>query len=452
MQNGDLYAGNVFEVTQYNHAHHGANNRIEIENVRPDTLIVPSTSALTAESTVVSLGNTTPFATFSGIATDRGEALIEEEIVSYVVGTGQLTLTRGVLNTVALPHPEGASIQTYEAAGVSLVGINTIHTIPTNTTLKDNSDIDNYYLEVNRTALDPLNQRTGNSLLCFRDEKAFGGDNAKISQNHQFSSFEPQINFITPTTTTNIVSAVRTISGTSAGGSEVSFIDQGVEPVPLNSFKFFDTPRLIASTINEDKLTALPKQKSFYLDLELSTDDANLSPVLDLKNATFIFGRNKINNPVGLENYATDSRTNQIFDDPHGSVFVSERVDLEQPATSLKVLIGANVPPEADIRVFYRLYSADSSEVSLTYRPFPGYKNLIDSDGDGFGDFVIDEANNDGRSDALVIPGGVDEFKEYQFTVDDLEQFTGFTIKIVMISTNECSPVRLQDLRILALA
>ena len=24
-QNGDLFAGNVFEVTQYNHAHHGAN-------------------------------------------------------------------------------------------------------------------------------------------------------------------------------------------------------------------------------------------------------------------------------------------------------------------------------------------------------------------------------------------------------------------------------------------
>ena len=123
--NGDLYAGNVFEVTQYNHAHHGQTNKVEIQNVRPDTLIVPSTSSLTAESTTVSLGNTTPFSTFSGIATDRGEALIEEEIVSYVVGTGQLTLTRGVLNTVALPHPEGASIQTYEAAGVSLVGINT---------------------------------------------------------------------------------------------------------------------------------------------------------------------------------------------------------------------------------------------------------------------------------------------------------------------------------------
>jgi len=451
-QNGDLYAGNVFEVTQYNHAHHGANNKIEIENVKPDTLIVPSTSSLTAESTTVSLGNTTPFATFSGIATDRGEALIEEEIVSYVVGTGQLTLTRGVLNTVALPHPEGASIQTYEAAGVSLVGINTVHTIPTNTTLKDNSDVDNYYLEVNRTALDPLNQRTGNSLLCFRDEKAFGGDNPKVSQNHQFSSFEPQINFTTPGTDTEVSAVVRTISGTSAGGSEVSFIDQGIEPVSLNTFKFFETPRLITSTINEDKLTSLPKQKSFHLDLELASGDRNLSPVIDLKNATFIFGRNKINNPIGLENYATDSRTNRIFNDPHGSVFVSERVDLEQPATSLKVLIGANVPPEADFRVFYRLYCADSSEVSLTYRAFPGFKNLIDTDGDGFGDQVIDEANNDGRPDALVVSSGFDEFKDYQFTADDLQQFTGFNIKIVMMSTNECTPVRLKDLRILALA
>ena len=452
VQNGDLFAGNVFEITQYNHAHHGANNKVEIQNIKPDTLIVPSTSALTAESTVVSLGNTTPFATFSGIATDRGEALIEEEIVSYVVGAGQLTLTRGVLNTVALPHPEGSSIQTYEAAGISLVGINTVHTIPTNTTLKDNSDIDNYYLEFNRTILDPLNQRTGNSLLCFRDEKAFGGNTAKISQNHQFSSLDAQINFITPGTSTDLKATVRTISGTSAGGSEVSFIDQGVEPISLNTFKFFETPRLIASTVNEDKLTELPKQKSFHLDLELLTGDSNLSPVIDLKNATFIFGRNKINNPVGLENYATDSRTNQLLNDPHGSVFVSERVDLEQPATSLKVLVAANVLPEADFRVFYKLYCADSSEVALTYRAFPGFKNLIDTDGDGFGDQVIDDANNDGRPDALVTPAGFNQFKDYQFTADDLQQFTGFTIKIVMMSTNECSPVRIKDLRILALA
>ena len=41
------------------------------------------------------------------------------------------------------------------------------------------------------------------------------------------------------------------------------------------------------------------------------------------------------------------------------------------------------------------------------------------------------------------------EFKDYQFTADDLQQFTGFTIKIVMMSTNECSPVRIKDFRVI---
>ena len=258
-QNGDLFAGNVFEVTQYNHAHHGATNKVDIRNIKPDTIIVPSTSALTAESTTVSLANTAPFARYQGISTDRGEALIEEEVVSYVLGTGQLTLTRGILNTTALPHDEGASIQTYESNGVSLAGINTVFTIPTNTTLVDEINVDNYYLEVDRSALDPLNQRVGNSLLCFTDERALGGNTVEISQNHQYSSLAPNINFITPGTTTEVDARVRTISGTSADGTEVSFLDQGVQAITLGETTFFPTPRLIASKINEDKLTFFPK-------------------------------------------------------------------------------------------------------------------------------------------------------------------------------------------------
>ena len=133
-------------------------------------------------------------------------------------------------------------------------------------------------------------------------------------------------------------------------------------------------------------------------------------------------------------------------------MFVSDRVDLKQPATSLKVLVAASVQPEADFRVFYRLFSADSSEVSQTYRPFPGYKNMNDTDGDGFGDEIIDLSKNDGRADAFVSPNTFDKFSEYQFSVNNLEQFSGFVIKIVMISTNESYPVRLKDFRAIALA
>ena len=69
----------------------------------------------------------------------------------------------------------------------------------------------------------------------------------------------------------------------------------------------------------------------------MSTTDTNLSPVLDTKNATFILGRNKINNPVGAENYAIDERPRALRDDPHGSVFISELVTLKNPANLLSI-------------------------------------------------------------------------------------------------------------------
>ena len=446
----DLFTGSVFEVTQYNHAHHGATNKVEIKGIKPDTTVVATTSELTPEGTVVSVANTTPFATFGGISVSTGEALIGEEIVSYTLGIGQLTLTRGKFNSNATTHPEGSLIQTYEVGGMPLVGINTTHTVPSNTTLVNSSNIDNYYLDV-----DVLNisTRVNNQQLCFTSEKGIGGSEVKISQNHQFSSITPQFNIITPGSVTRANSSIRTVSGTSANGTEISFDDQGYEPIPLNNASFFPTPRLVASRINEvDKLGNLPKQKSLTLDVNMSSPDPNLSPVLDTKNATFILGRNKINNPIGFDNYDTDTRTNQLEDDPHGSIFISNRVDLKQPATSLKVLVGASVQPESDFRVYYRLFSADSSEVSQTYRAFPGYKNLVDTDGDGFGDDIIDLSKNDGRADAFVSPNEFDNFSEYQFSVDNLEQFSGFIIKIVMISTNESYPVRLKDFRAIALA
>ena len=448
--NGELNTGSIFEVTQFNHAHHGAGNIIEINGVKPDTELVTTTSPLTSESTVVSVANTTPFATFGSIPVDRGEALIGEEIVSYVVGTGQLTLTRGILNTTATSHPTGSTIQTYEVSGMPLVGINTTHTLPTSTAIKNARGIDSYHLDVNVTG---ISTRTDKMLLCFADEKAIGGNTVNISQNHQFSTIVPQFNVITPGNTSRITSTIRTVTGTSADGNEVSFIDQGFEPASLNQPVFLPTPRLVASKINETtRLSGLPKGKSLSLNLSMESEDPNLSPVLDVKNATFILGRNKINNPIGFENYADDNRTNQLENDPHGSIFVSERVDLEQPATSLKVLVAASVQPESDFRVYYRLFSADSSEVSQTYRAFPGFKNLVDGDGDGFGDQIIDLSKNDGRPDKFVKPNLFDRFSEYQFSVDNLEQFSGFVIKIVMISTNESYPVRLKDFRALALA
>ena len=449
----DLNSGNVIEVIQYNHAHHGANNAVKLEGLEPDSISTQTTADLALGGTLVSVASTSSFVNFAGITTDRGDALIESEIVSYVVGTGQLTLdSRGLGGSTAIGHSTGVSIQPYQINGFPLVGINSTINIPSNTTLRNASNIDNYFLEIDRgTGARGNNVADNKTLLCFTSEKAVGGKSAKVSQNHQFSSLSPQFNVITPGKGTFANTSIRTISGTSAGGNEVSFIDQGFEPTILNETTFFPTPRLVASKTNESlRLSTLPKNKSLALKVDMTSTDKNLSPVLDAKYATFVLGRNKINSPVS--DYVTDTRSKSLENDPHGSIFVSKKVSLKQPATSLKVFVAANVQPEADFRIFYRLFSADSSEVSQTYRAFPGYKNLIDTDGDGFGDDIIDLGLNDGRADAQVKKSGQNDFSEYQFTINDLEQFDGFTIKIVMSSTNECVPIRLKDFRAIALA
>ncbi len=67
-------------------------------------------------------------------------------------------------------------------------------------------------------------------------------------------------------------------------------------------------------------------------------------------------------------------------------------------------------------------------------------------------DMVINSDLNSGRADAFVSPSDFDEFKDYQFSVDDLDEFTGFKFKIVISGTNEAFPPRFKDFRAIALA
>ena len=141
--NGVKNTGDVIEVTQFNHAHHGGNNKVEIKNVRPDTLKIKTTSALESDTTTVEIADTSPFANFNGITTSIGSALIGNEIVSYTVGSGKLTIVRGQFGTTPVSHDVGSDIQTYEAGGISLTGINTSFDIST-----FDDALDSYFLNV----------------------------------------------------------------------------------------------------------------------------------------------------------------------------------------------------------------------------------------------------------------------------------------------------------------
>jgi len=445
-----LYSGNVIEVFSYNHGMHQDTNKVGIDNIKPDTVPTSLTQSLGLNDTTISVANTSLFGTFEGISTDRGYAKINNEIIYYdSIGSGTLGISsRGndLLLSGTRTHNIGDQIFKYEVNGVSLARINTTHTLPNDSTLRSAREIDRYHVQIDRS-----DRASGDTQLSFTDEKSVGGETAFISQNYQFNGIIPQYNVITPGPDTAVNARVRTVSGTSSGGSEISFLDQGYESVQINEVNYFETPRVVCSELNEEEyLSNLPKKKSLTVDLQLSSSDPNLSPVVDTQTAFTALIRNRLNNPVN--DYSGDSRVNQNSNDPHSAVYISNRIDLKQPASSLKVLVGAYRHSSADFRVLYKLYKADSSEIEPTYELFPGYDNLNDTDGDGFGDSIVDSNKNSGLPDAFVRASRDNEFLEYQFSVENLEQFTGFVIKIVMSGTNEARPVRLKDLRAIALA
>jgi hypothetical protein len=208
---------------------------------------------------------------------------------------------------------------------------------------------------------------------------------------------------------------------------------------------------MVCSEINETaQLATLPKNRSSTLQLRMTSGDANLSPVVDVSNAVLIYERNLLNKPI--DDYAVDPGSNKLSGDPHSSVYISRKISLKQPATSLRVVLSAYRHSSSDFRVLYRLFKPDSKEINQSYELFPGYDNLQDTDGDGFGDSIINAKLNSGRADAIVAANIDNQFSEYQFTADNLDQFTGFAIKIVMSGTNEAFAPRFRDLQAIALA
>ena len=448
-----LSEGNVIEITHHNHGMHASNNVVTLSDIQPNTVPSTLTSELSNSGASISVANTSIFGTFEGISTSRGFVKINNEVIFYDSitagggGAGSLGIgTRGIDSSLVRSHPNNSEIFPYELNGVSLTKINKQHSMSSNALLNASQDIDKYYLEIDRQ-----DRASGDSLLSFTSDNQVGGSGAVGTRNIQFNTIEPRVNVITPGQGTSLSASIRTTSGTSAGGNEPSFIDQGFESVELNVDNSLSTPRIVASEVNETtRLTTLPKNRSFTLGIQMNSSDSNLSPVIDTQNMTMIYGRNRLNNPIA--DYTVDGRVNLNSEDPHSAIYVTNKIDLAQPATSLKVLVSSYRHASADFRVLYQLFRTDSSGIETSYQLFPGFNNLKDTDGDGFGDEVIDNTQNNGRSDAFVSASADGQFSEYQFSADNLEQFTGFRIKIVMSGTNEARAPQFKDFRTIALA
>ena len=174
----EKFDGNVMKILQYNHAHHGANNDVKIVDVNPDREKVKLTANLGKNATVVSIADTTPFATYEGISTSGGYAKIANEIIEYseISNTsgdaGTLTIvTRGIDGTTQSAHDTNDFIQPYEIGGVNLRRINTTHDLPATYYTDENDNIDHYHLRFDRST--PYSSRdVGSSRINFSGQES----------------------------------------------------------------------------------------------------------------------------------------------------------------------------------------------------------------------------------------------------------------------------------------
>jgi hypothetical protein len=434
-------------------------DKVRINNVEssyaPTSL---SASVSVSESNTISVANTSIFTTFEGMpvgAANTGYVLIDQEIIGYsAVGNGSLTIAsspsgRGIDQTLITLHGKDSLVYKYELNGISLRRINKDHDMSSL-----NIGIDSYNIQVSRTLNGADRSSDGSQTnapeLSFTDESSLGGSKVLASENINYSSIVPSYDLLTPGSDTSVNAFVRTVSGTSASGTEAPFVEQLSEPIQLNAVNTLGSMRLVASEINEKNQSGLSKllrNKSFVTGITLNTKIPNLSPVIYLDNANTEFRCSRLNSPI--TDYVSDNRVNAILNDPHASVYVSNTVNLSQPASTLKVILSAYRHRSADFRVLYSLIRADSAEVPQIFELFPGYDNLRFVSDQGF--LVLDPAKNTGRPDTYVQPSLENQFLEYQFTADNLDLFVGYTIKIVMSGTDQSKPPRIKELRTLAI-
>ena len=445
------------KIFQRNHGMYSQINRCNLRNIEtniaPTALTAAYTSSETGNISIIDATNFTEFENVGVSNTNPGYVRIGDEIIEYtgVSGNNLIGITSRGLDSTREPHSVNDLVYKYEYGGVSLRRINKQHNFA-DVTVPNPIEIDSYHVKIDmsKDGVDRSESSNDFGANYFNTRQIGGGVDAKGTYNLPFSMITPTITSALPAGT-NLSGNVRTVSETSVSGPEVSYVDQGTQDISLVERNYFPTQRMVVSKANEDVfLTSLPGRKSFGLGVELSTFDNRLTPSIDLEHSSVLFTSNRVNAPIN--DYANDPRINTILLDPNSLMYVTKNIVLENPATSLTVYIDAYVSNYNDIRLFYSL-NQDKPAIDSIFTPFPGHENL-----DTFGQ-VINPDLSDGKSDKFVRKidtytpePSLNLFKEHTFTIDNLEPFSSFRIKLLGTSTNQAIVPQFRNLRVIALA
>ena len=456
--------GEHVKVNHRNHGLHSTVNKVVINKVSSDVNTTKLAAAYSSTATGnISIQDASNFSSFENVgvaSTNPGYILIGNEIIAYsgISGNSLTGVTRQIDQTLASSYPSLSPVMKYELDGVSLRRINKTFTL-SDATESNPIGLDYYKVKVDFTnggnvAALPQGQTdrsSGSALgrLFFKQTKSTGGQTITATQNIPYEIVRPLVDS-TVLPSTNLSAKIRTVSGTSISGNELSYVDKGFTDINLNENNYLNSPRIVAAKVNETQnLGSLPGKKSFTLNLQLNTNSPYVSPAVDLQRTAISFTTNRVDNLI--TNFAVDDRVSTLSGDPSAFVYANIPLELELPANAIKIYLTAHINTFSEIKCLYAV--SNTKDDSLVYYPFPGYNNL-----NGFGT-AIDTSKNSGLSDAKIIKddslGFTSRditFKEYAFTVDNLPSFRFYSIKLIGNSTNQAFPPRVKDLRVIALA
>ena len=406
------------QVTHPDHHMYSASNNVTVSGVASGITTTLGAAISSTTQTAITIAANSDFVVDSGgsnITIKIGDEIIQGAKTNATTITAS---TRGFDSTTAATHANGATVELYQINGIPLDQVNKTHTA------LENIGIDSYTLPTSNSANASSNQ---------------GGSAVVVTENAMMDGMQTLLpTMIYPET--GISSTIRTTTATSPDGTETSFSLAGTtfaKPITLGENFIFDKPRMVCSQINETNEIA--GQKSFYLDLELRSSRENLSPVVDLDRKSIVVFSNRLNKidvkgDMGVTALQGDYvSSEQPQGDVNEAIYMTRRVALDTPATGIKVFVDMNRFASANVKVMFKILRSDDAS---------------DFDEIGYNFF-----NTDGSPDSVVNASlSATDFKEYEYTANNLDEFIAFSIKIVMQGTNSSEPPRLKDLRALALA
>ncbi len=413
-----------------NHKDHGmysTSNNVTITGASSG-ITTTLNGAITATSTSLTLTSASGFEASN--LSSRCYVKIDNEIMFGTLSSTTIgSLTRAADSTTAVAHSNGATVELYQLNKTPLDQINKTHTAIANI------GMDSYTFTVSNAPTVTGSDATPVSQV--------GGINVYATENYRFETMRTSVSVLDfPDTTMS--TAIETTTGTSPSGTETSFqkLTAAKEGFQINENKDFKTTKIIASVPNETN--EMSGNKSLSTEFTLNSINPNVSPVIDLDRASMICVGNVFNSiDSSSDVYPTSDyrASTEIDGDNNAAIYITKKIALENPATSLRVVFAANKFGTADIEVLFKTLRSDDA---------------FDFDEIGYTFF-----NTDGSPDSTVNTSlETDDFQDYTYSAgvtddgigDPLPEFIQFAIKIVMKGTNTAQPPRIRDLRVIALA